>query len=123
MAGYMREYSKRNPEKSKAWSRAANNRRYRNAKENGQEIYTTTQVLERWGTKCHICDKEIDLNAPTQCGEKGWENGLHLDHVIPLSKGGPDTLDNVKPAHGKCNIAKGDKVVDKTLTTANNTDN
>jgi len=32
--------------------------------------------------------------------------GLHIDHVMPLSKGGPDTLENVRPAHGSCNVKK-----------------
>jgi 5-methylcytosine-specific restriction endonuclease McrA len=31
---------------------------------------------------------------------------LHIDHVYPLSKGGLDTLENVRPSHGKCNIVK-----------------
>lgn len=106
-AKYVRENNKKNPEKSAAWNRLSNNRRYRQARKNGQEFYTKNDVLNRWGTNCHICSKPIDLEAPTQCGEPGWKKGLHLDHVIPLSKGGPDTLENVKPAHGGCNIAKG----------------
>ena len=106
-AQYVREYNKRNPEKAAAWNRLGNNRRYRNARENGQEFYTRQDVLDKWGTDCHICNQPIDLLAPTQCGEPGWQQGLHLDHVVPLSKGGPDTLDNVKPSHGGCNIDKG----------------
>lgn len=31
-----------------------------------------------------------------------------VDHVIPISKGGTHTWDNVKPAHYKCNIDKAD---------------
>ena len=71
------------------------------------EPYTTQQILERWGADCHICQEPIDLNAPRGAGRgKGWERGLHLDHVVPISKGGPDTIENVKPAHGLCNIKK-----------------
>jgi hypothetical protein len=71
------------------------------------EDYSTDQVLERWGINCHLCGLPIDLLAPRSTHAKGWELGLQLDHVIPLSSGGPDTLENVKPSHGKCNIAKG----------------
>ncbi len=68
--------------------------------------YSDLQVLELYGTKCHICGEEIDLQAERQCGRPGWEKGLHIDHVIPLSKGGDDTIENVRPSHGQCNIIK-----------------
>ena len=46
------------------------------------------------------------MNAPRQTGLDGWENGLQIDHLIPISKGGPDTLINVRPTHGLCNLRK-----------------
>ena len=70
------------------------------------EWYSPQQVLDIYGTDCHICDKPIDLNAPRQCGKPGWELGLQIDHLYPLSKGGSDTVDNVRPAHGYCNNIK-----------------
>lgn len=73
------------------------------------ERYTVNDVLNKWGNVCHLCNQEIDLSAPRQMRLKGWEHGLHLDHVVPISKGGPDTLDNVKPSHGLCNIRKNAK--------------
>lgn len=70
------------------------------------EWYSPKEVLEKYGTDCHICNKPIDLNAPRGTGKPGWENGLQIDHVYPLSKGGSDTIDNVRPSHGRCNILK-----------------
>jgi len=70
------------------------------------ESYSIQQVLERYGTDCHICHKPINLKAPRRAGSKGWELSLHIDHVIPLAKGGTNLLENVKPAHGKCNLRK-----------------
>lgn len=80
----------------------------RRARENAvaHEPYTWRDVLEKWGTDCHLCLRPIDLNAPRWVAKKGWEEGLHLDHVIRISEGGPDTLENVKPSHGKCNMSK-----------------
>ena len=70
------------------------------------EPYTEAQVLERWGTDCHLCHEPVDMTATRKSGSPGWERGLHLEHVLGLTLGGHDTLDNVKPAHGKCNLTK-----------------
>lgn len=79
--------------------------------QNDFEKYTEKQVLEKYGNLCHICNKEIDLTAPRRSGMgENWEAGLHIDHLIPVSEGGPDTLNNVRPAHGLCNIRKGNRV-------------
>lgn len=75
------------------------------------EPYKEQQVLSTFGNICYLCGKEIDLNAPRQAGRIGWQMGLQIDHVVPLSKGGVDTLENVRPAHGLCNIKKKDRIV------------
>jgi hypothetical protein len=67
---------------------------------------TDQQIFDKWGTNCHICKLPVDLKAPRQPGVPGWEKGLHLDHVIRIADGGPDTLDNIKPSHGLCNLQK-----------------
>ena len=105
-----KDWKDRNPKKVRASNRLAKNRRDRKAAINGQEFYTTQDVLTFWGTDCHICNTPIDLEASRSCGIGEWEKGLHLDHVIPLSKGGPDKLENVKPAHARCNITKRDLI-------------
>jgi 5-methylcytosine-specific restriction endonuclease McrA len=33
-----------------------------------------------------------------------------IDHITPRNRGGSDTLDNIGPAHRKCNRDKSDKV-------------
>ena len=89
------------------WSfRTPNARRHfrRNSTEPGN--YSDIDVLSTYGLDCHICQTPVDLNAPRKVGQDGWEKGLHIDHVYPLSKGGLDTLENVRPSHGKCNIIK-----------------
>lgn len=34
-----------------------------------------------------------------------------IDHKIPISKGGDNTLENKQIAHGKCNSFKGDRMI------------
>ncbi|WP_283775770.1 HNH endonuclease [Rhizomonospora bruguierae] len=31
-----------------------------------------------------------------------------VDHIVPLNRGGTDTLDNTQPAHWRCNRQKSD---------------
>ena len=70
------------------------------------EKYTTEQVLNTYGTDCYLCGKPINLSAPRRVGKEGWQDSLHIDHVVPLSKGGDDVLSNVRPSHGLCNMKK-----------------
>lgn len=68
--------------------------------------YTEKQVIEAYGSTCYMCGLNIDFSAPRQGGKVGWENGLHIEHVIDIALGGPDTLDNVRPSHAICNLTK-----------------
>ena len=91
-----------NLDKIRARERAKSRRRRAN-----QSIpYNELQVIATYGGNCNICGLAIDFMAPRKCGIPGWENGLHIDHLIPVSKGGPDTLENVRPTHGVCNLNK-----------------
>jgi hypothetical protein len=91
--------------------RASWRRREAKRKGNIVEKYLDSEVLKKYGTKCYICKTEINLNASRRSGiGNDWENGLNIDHVIPISLGGSDTLKNVRPTHVICNLKKGSKV-------------
>ena len=103
-----RRWAAKNPEKVKEYSRRIFAKRKALKQENGHSHYTEKQVLELHGLICHVCNIEINIDAPrVTSGGDGWELGLQLDHVIPLSKGGQDSLDNIKPIHVLCNMKKG----------------
>jgi len=52
-------------------------------------------VIDRDGPRCVYCDDDL-TNAE-----------IHLDHVIPESKGGLTSLNNLQVTCRKCNLAKG----------------
>ena len=58
-------------------------------------LHLRRRVLERDGYYCVFCDEDLRDAA------------IHIDHVIPESKGGPTTYDNLQVTCRKCNLAKG----------------
>jgi len=86
--------------------RTPNARRHFRRNDTSPGNYSDKDVLETYGLDCHICQTSIDLSAPRQTGRVGWQKGLQIDHVYPLSRGGSDTLENVRPSHGQCNLIK-----------------
>lgn len=55
------------------------------------------EIVEKYGGKC-LC-----------CGRVG---NITMDHVIPISKGGPHSAANIQPLCGSCNSSKGTKTID-----------
>lgn len=62
------------------------------------------EIFERDKWICGICGEKIDktLNYPDKMSAT-------LDHIIPLSKGGTHTRENVQASHGVCNFSKGNR--------------
>jgi len=58
-----------------------------------------SMILQRDNGHCYLCGKPID------------PRDLHFDHVVPLSKGGEHSNDNLRPSHALCNMKKGDKLL------------
>lgn len=66
---------------------------------------TTVERLDVWDKtngRCFYCGKKLQ----TKYYHK--RNYMTIDHIIPLSKDGPDTLDNKVPSCKSCNFLKGD---------------
>ncbi len=97
----------RNIEKVRERERQKNRRR----KAALSKPYNELQVIATYGGDCYLCGLGIDFLATRKCGNEGWESGFHVDHLIPLSKGGSDTLENVRPSHAVCNLQKASNYV------------
>ena len=55
------------------------------------------ELCERYGNKCLCCNEVKPLT---------------VDHVIPLSKGGTNYIDNIQPLCKSCNCRKSTKTID-----------
>lgn len=63
------------------------------------------KAIMRGHPPCGICGDAIDYTLPyMDPGE------FVVDHKVPLSRGGSDTLANKQAAHRRCNRAKSDHV-------------
>ena len=80
-------------------------------RENGRIDWNITldKLIKRDKGICHICNKEVDTNDYIIYEDGTFISGDNypsIDHVIPVSKGGTHTWDNVKLAHRRCNAMK-----------------
>ncbi|WP_296796289.1 HNH endonuclease [uncultured Methanobrevibacter sp.] len=55
------------------------------------------QVLDRDNSTCQLCGATIEDGVK-----------LHVDHIMPVSKGGTNDLDNLQTLCAQCNLGKGD---------------
>ena len=76
------------------------------------EPVSRLKVYERDGWRCGICSEPIDRDL-----EHPDPRSVSLDHIVPLSLGGPHIAGNCQPAHLRCNIMKSNKV-EHAATTA-----
>ena len=77
-----------------------------------------TETVQRKKVRSHSISASLrfevlrrDNFACTYCGRKPPEVKLHVDHVIPYSKGGLTALENLRAACQECNIGKGTKLL------------
>ncbi len=59
------------------------------------------EVLGRDGCECYLCGATVLMD------------GLHYDHIIPVSRGGENTADNIGVTCATCNLQKGDRLTDR----------
>ncbi len=95
---YSLEYYKRFPEKSVA---ATNRRRALKLSVKGSHSEKEWQDLKAfYNFKCLKCEKQEP------------EIKLTRDHVIPLTQGGSDSINNIQPLCARCNSKKNNKHID-----------
>lgn len=70
------------------------------------EQFTRREILDRDGWICQLCLAPIDWSLSGR-----GRFAPAIDHIIPLSKGGSHSRDNVWAAHSGCNARKQDREV------------
>lgn len=101
------ECSKRHANKKKDLRR-------RKTKANGDVDYSITlpKLMAKEKNTCYLCGLECDKDDHRHDSNGNFIVGPNypsVEHVIPISKGGTHTWDNVKLAHHYCNTIKNDK--------------
>lgn len=103
-----RKYREQHPEYWSIWSRANRDkeaeksaRRRAVIRGNGFERYSRQEILSRDNGICQLCEEPVDVNL-----KRPHHKSFSIDHIIPISKGGPDTRENVQTAHLDCNLRK-----------------
>lgn len=95
---YSLEYYKLHPEKSVA---VTNRRRALKLAAEGSHTEEEWQELKAFYNYTCLC-----------CGKQEPEIKLTRDHVIPLTQGGSDSIDNIQPLCARCNSKKTTKHID-----------
>lgn len=95
VAKYSRAYRKEHPEVDRA-----HGLRRRALKRDAEGAHTATDIqaqYKRQNGKCYYCGQKVGKN-------------YHVDHIVPLSRGGSNGPENLVIACPTCNLRKSDKL-------------
>jgi 5-methylcytosine-specific restriction endonuclease McrA len=67
-------------------------------------------AIRKTNASCGICGEPIDYTLPHTN-----PRSFVVDHIVPLSKGGPDTRSNKQAAHRDCNSTKRARLIAPTI--------
>jgi 5-methylcytosine-specific restriction endonuclease McrA len=93
-ATYKKKWITNNPEKRKEVNRISELKRRAAKKNVTVNKFTISDIVSTYGDRCFYCGGKFE----------------HVDHYVPLSKGGPHSLENVRPSCKNCNLRKHSKM-------------
>ena len=89
-----KSWAKKHPDKVKEAIKLCQHKRNAIMRGAEAEKFSINDIIKTYGNICYYC---------------GGGKFEHIDHYIPLSKGGGHILANVRPACASCNLRKGSK--------------
>ena len=100
-----KKWNKKNPDKVKA-----SKKEYRAKKfQAPSEPWTPNEIAAAGTGKCPYCGRQIGIIYDSSI--------MHIDHVIPLSRGGTNLIENLEPVCVRCNLSKSNKTKEEFLKT------
>jgi CRISPR/Cas system Type II protein with McrA/HNH and RuvC-like nuclease domain len=87
--------------------------RYASKKRKRWGYKTVRAIYCKTGGKCYYCGEQLEVIEHLDEGgrpvveERLWV----IDHLVPLSRGGEDEIDNCVPSCSDCNSSKGSKLL------------
>lgn len=101
---HSRQWQKDNPE---AANSIKSNWRMKN-RVKLQQLAKHREMIIKTGNVPSSYIKELRQLPCNYCGQY-FENKMHIDHVVPISKGGQHSIDNLVTACRSCNLSKSNK--------------
>jgi 5-methylcytosine-specific restriction endonuclease McrA len=118
-----RAYREKNKDKVRAYQRTENSKRLKRAtrmrwqKQNPEKnaLHTRNYQARKKGAigRYTLLEwRDLCARFNHQCLRCGATTKLTADHIIPISKGGANTIDNIQPLCMSCNASKGAQSID-----------
>ena len=81
---------------------------FKKRNKNMKQNFTIEDIINKFGNnpKCYLTGEEIDIYKPSS---------YEFDHIIPVSRGGDNSLDNLQIAIKKANQSKRDMTPDELI--------
>ena len=62
-------------------------------------------LFDKCGGICPSCGKKMTLNNPN-----AYRSYMTIDHIVPVSRGGTNNIENLQAMCRTCNMRKSDKI-------------
>lgn len=78
---------------------------------------TRDRVLAKTGGVCYYCGRKLENENVLDWGGKvvAVQHYWNVDHMLPVSKGGTNDIENLAPACKGCNSFKGNMTVEEFI--------